>query len=32
MANKITPNVATELVSHEGIVREAYLDSVDVWI
>lgn len=27
----ITPNIASELISHEGIVREAYKDSVGVW-
>ncbi|WP_298850411.1 hypothetical protein [uncultured Ruegeria sp.] len=31
MAYEITPNIATELISHEGIVREAYRDSVGVW-
>ncbi len=31
MSNIITPKVAQEIVSHEAIVREAYLDSVDVW-
>ncbi|MFY2823559.1 lysozyme [Ruegeria sp. MALMAid1280] len=31
MTNLITPNVAAELISHEGIVREAYRDSVGVW-
>lgn len=27
----ITPRIAAELVAHEGIVREAYRDSVGVW-
>lgn len=31
MTNVITSKVAQEIVSHEAIVREAYLDSVDVW-
>ncbi|WP_170601210.1 lysozyme [Ruegeria arenilitoris] len=31
MPYKITPRIAAELISHEAIVREAYLDSVDVW-
>ena len=31
MSNIITTKVAQEIVSHEAIVREAYLDSVDVW-
>jgi len=30
-ANEITPRVALELVSHEAIVLEAYVDSVGVW-
>lgn len=29
--NEITPNVAAELLSHEGVVLEAYKDSVGVW-
>lgn len=29
--NKITSNIAMEIVAHEAIVREAYRDSVDVW-
>lgn len=28
---KITPRVALELASHEGLVRQAYKDSVGVW-
>ena len=28
---KITPRMAAELLSHEGLVREAYKDSVGVW-
>lgn len=28
---KITPKVALELASHEGLVRQAYKDSVGVW-
>jgi lysozyme len=31
MANPITPRIARELIQHEGIVREAYRDSEDVW-
>ena len=31
MSWKITPKIAAELVAHEGIVLEAYKDSVDVW-
>lgn len=31
MSWEITPNIAAELVQHEGIVREAYRDSVNVW-
>ncbi|SPH24375.1 hypothetical protein DEA8626_03426 [Defluviimonas aquaemixtae] len=31
MSWKITPNIAAELIAHEGIVREAYKDSVGVW-
>ena len=27
----ITPRIAAELIAHEGIVREAYRDSVGVW-
>lgn len=27
----LSPNTAMELISHEGIVREAYKDSVGVW-
>jgi len=27
----ITPNIALELIAHEGIVQEAYKDSVGVW-
>lgn len=27
----LTPRIAAELLSHEGIVREAYRDSVGVW-
>ncbi len=30
-APDITPRIAAELIAHEGIVREAYLDSVGVW-
>ncbi len=29
--NKITSNIAMEIVAHEAIVREAYKDSVGVW-
>ena len=29
--NTITPKIALEIVSHEAIVREAYLDVVGVW-
>lgn len=28
---ELTPRIALELVAHEGIVREAYKDSVGVW-
>lgn len=28
---KLTPRIAMELIAHEGIVREAYRDSVGVW-
>lgn len=31
MSWKITPKIAAELISREGIVREAYRDSVGVW-
>lgn len=31
MSNEITLKVALEIISHEGIVREAYRDSVGVW-
>ena len=31
MSWKITPQIAAELISHEGVVREAYRDSVNVW-
>lgn len=31
MSWKITPNIAAELIKHEGIVREAYKDSVGIW-
>ena len=31
MSWKITPRIAAELIAHEGIVREAYKDSVGVW-
>lgn len=31
MTYRITPRIAAELISHEGIVREAYKDSVGVW-
>ncbi len=31
MTSSITPKIAAELISHEGIVREAYRDSVGVW-
>ncbi|MEO1159165.1 MAG: lysozyme [Pseudomonadota bacterium] len=31
MSRKTTVKVAQEIVSHEAIVREAYLDSVGVW-
>ncbi|WP_299309808.1 hypothetical protein [uncultured Croceicoccus sp.] len=30
-APHITPRIAAELIAHEGIVREAYRDSVGVW-
>ncbi len=30
-ADGLTPRIAIELISHEGIVREAYKDSVGVW-
>ncbi|WP_108882476.1 glycoside hydrolase family protein [Anderseniella sp. Alg231-50] len=31
MSSQVTVRVAQEIVSHEAIVREAYLDSVGVW-
>ena len=31
MSNVITGRVAAELIAHEGLVREAYRDSVGVW-
>lgn len=31
MSNTITKNVALEIISHEAIVREAYLDSKNIW-
>ena len=31
MSWTITPRIAAELIAHEGIVREAYKDSVGVW-
>lgn len=31
MPYRITPRIAAELISHEGIVREAYRDSVGIW-
>ncbi len=31
MTLRVTANIAAELVSHEGLVREAYRDSVGVW-
>ncbi len=31
MAYSITPRIAAELIFHEGIAREAYLDAGDVW-
>ena len=31
MGNKVTANVAAELIAHEGLVREAYRDSVGIW-
>lgn len=31
MPYRITPRIAAELISHEGIVREAYRDSAGIW-
>ncbi|MEM9793520.1 MAG: lysozyme [Pseudomonadota bacterium] len=31
MSNKVTAKVAAELIAHEGLVREAYKDSVGIW-
>ena len=31
MSWKITPNIAAELIAHEGLVREAYRDVVGIW-
>ncbi len=31
MVNRVTARAALELISHEGLIREAYKDSAEVW-